>query len=98
MMKADVRQFHCRAAEAFSARVLAIRDDQWHLPTPCTEWNVHDLVHHLVHENVWTAPLMGGATLDEVGDRFDGDLLGEDPKSVWQQAVDEAVRAVRVVP
>ncbi len=94
----DVREFHSRAAAAFDARVLVVRDDQWSLPTPCTDWTVRDLVHHLVHENRWTAPLMNGATLEEVGDRFDGDLLGDDPKSAWQQSMDEAVKSVRSVP
>jgi uncharacterized protein (TIGR03086 family) len=94
----DVRDFHRRAAGGFDARVLAVRDDQWTLPTPCTDWNVRDLVHHLVHENRWTAPLMNGATLEEVGDRFEGDLLGEDPKSAWRQSMDEAVNSVRSVP
>ena len=97
-MNVDVREFHRRAAEAFGARVVAVGDDQWRLPTPCTEWDVRDLVHHLVHENRWTAPLMGGATLEEVGDRFEGDLLGQDPKTAWQDSMDEAVKAVREVP
>ncbi|HEX2267532.1 MAG TPA: TIGR03086 family metal-binding protein [Actinomycetota bacterium] len=97
-MMVDIRDFHRRAAGAFGARVQAVRDDQWTLPTPCAEWNVRDLVHHLVHENRWTAPLMQGSTLEEVGDRFEGDLLGEDPKSAWQQSVDEAVKSVRAVP
>ena len=97
-MTVDVREFHRRAADAFGSRVMAVREDQWHLPTPCTEWDVRDLVHHLVYENRWTAPLMNGATLREVGDRFEGNLLGEDPKSAWLRSVDEAMRAVRVVP
>lgn len=97
-MKVDVREFHRRAAEAFATRVRAIRDGQWQLPTPCTEWDVRDLVQHLVYENRWTPPLMGGATLDEVGDRFEGDLLGRDPKNAWEQSMVEAVNAVRDVP
>ncbi len=97
-MTVDVRAFHHRATAAFGERVLAIGDDQWHLPTPCTEWDVLDLVHHLVYENRWTAPLMRGATIEQVGDRFERDLLGGDPKRAWQEAADEAVRAVRDVP
>ena len=37
------------------------------------------LVNHVVYEDVWTVPLMEGATIAEVGDRFEGDLLGDDP-------------------
>lgn len=97
-MKVDVRAFHQRATDAFGEKVSAIRDHQWNLATPCTDWDVRDLVHHLVYENRWTAPLMRGAALDEVGDRFEGDLLGEDAKRSWEAAVEDARRAVREVP
>ena len=97
-MKVDVGDFHRRAAEAFGARVFAISSEQWNLPTPCTEWNVRDLVHHLVYENRWTVPLMNGATIHQVGDRFELDLLGDDPKRVWREALEGAVRAVAGVP
>lgn len=97
-MNSDVRDFHRRAAEAFDARVQAVRVEQWSLPTPCTEWNVRELVQHLVHENRWTVPLMNGATLEEVGDRLEGDLLGANPKAAWQESMEEAVSAVREVP
>ena len=36
------------AAEAFDARYKAIAKDQWEAPTPCSEWNVHQLVAHAV--------------------------------------------------
>ena len=57
-----------------------VGDDQWDLPTPCTEWDVRALVNHVVGEERWTGPLLDGMTIAEVGDRFDGDLLGDDPR------------------
>ncbi len=45
-------------------------------------WTVRDLVNHVTYENLWTVPLMGGATIEEVGDRFEGDVLGDDPIGV----------------
>ena len=94
-MAIDASELHRRAADAFGARVHAIRDDQWALPTPCSEWNVRQLVNHLVYENRWTAPIFAGRTIAEVGDRFDGDLLGDDPKSAWDDSAKEAVAAVQ---
>ncbi|MDQ3985484.1 MAG: maleylpyruvate isomerase family mycothiol-dependent enzyme, partial [Actinomycetota bacterium] len=73
-----VAQFK-KAVEEFDRRVEQIRDDQWELPTPCSEWNVRDLVGHLVYEDKWAAPLLEGQTIEQVGDRFEGDLLGDDP-------------------
>jgi uncharacterized protein (TIGR03086 family) len=93
-METDVRKLHQRAIESFGARVDAIRDDQWSSPTPCEEWDVRALVNHLVSENRWMPPLLAGATIGEVGDRFEGDLLGDDAKAAWDDSAAEAVAAV----
>ena len=68
--------------------------DDWSDPTPCTDWNVRALVNHVVGEDRWTKPLVDGKTIAEVGDAFDGDLLGEDPKGSAMAAADEALTAV----
>ena len=93
-MPPDQAELHRRAVEEFGARVKAVGDDQWELPTPCSDWNVRQLVNHLVYENRWTVPLMGGSTIAEVGDRYEGDLLGDRPKAAWDESSAEAVRAV----
>jgi uncharacterized protein (TIGR03086 family) len=48
-----------------------------------------------VYENRWTVPLMGGGTIVEVGDRYEGDLLGDHPKAAWDESSAEAVRSVQ---
>jgi uncharacterized protein (TIGR03086 family) len=95
MMSDDMRELYQRAVGEFGARVHAVGDDQWHLPTPCTEWDVRTLVNHLVYEMRWSVPLFAGRTIAEVGDRFEGDLLGDDPSGVWDDAAGEAVTAIR---
>ena len=70
------------------------RFDTWSDPTPCTDWTVRALVNHVVGEDRWTKPLVDGKTIAEVGDAFDGDLLGEDPKRSARAAADEALTAV----
>lgn len=87
----DPGTLHRRAVETFDRRVATVGDDQWHLPTPCSEWDVRALVNHLVAEDLWFAALMAGQSLAAVGDRFDGDLLGEDPHGAWQRARDGAL-------
>jgi uncharacterized protein (TIGR03086 family) len=93
-MEYDLKAFHERSVAFFGSRVAAIREDQWHDPTPCEDWDVRELVRHLVYENLWTAPLMRGATLREVGDRFEGEILGEDPKAAWNESARAALDAV----
>ena len=94
-MPADQAALHQKAVEEFDARVRAVGDDQWELPTPCSDWNVRQLVNHLVYEDRWTVPLMEGSTIAAVGDRYEGDLLGDDPKGAWAESCAEAVAAVQ---
>jgi len=81
------------AVEEFGARVSQISDGQWEAGTPDTEWNVRDLVNHVVSEDLWAPPLFAGSTIGEVGDRFDGDVLGPEPQGAWQAASVHALAA-----
>jgi uncharacterized protein (TIGR03086 family) len=90
----DLNTLYHRTVECWADRVNAVRDDQWQDPTPCTEWTVHDLVNHVVGEDRWTVPLMQGSTIEQVGDRFGGDLLGDQPVRAALDAAKEAVSVV----
>lgn len=79
--------------DAFGSRVHRVGAEQWGEPTPCTEWRVRDLVGHLTSEHLWAPWLLRGATLEEVGDRFDGDVLGDDPVAAWERAAAASRRA-----
>ncbi len=85
---------HRRAVEHWSSRVAAVGDDQWDHPTPCAEWSVRELVNHVVGEELWTSPLLRGRTIEQVGDQFEGDLLGADPRAAARTAADQAVGVV----
>ena len=90
----DVRTLHQRACEDFLATAAGVRPEQWQDPTPCEGWTVRDLVGHLAYENRWTPLLLAGMTMEEVGDRFEGDLLGDDPVGALSDAVEAALAAV----
>jgi uncharacterized protein (TIGR03086 family) len=94
----DVRELFGRALAGFGQHVHAVGDDQWHLPTPCAEWDVRQLVNHLVSENRWIPPLLAGGTVEEMGASLEGDLLGDDPKGAWDRAAGAAGQAVRETP
>ena len=76
-----------RAAEGFDRHMHSIVAEQWHDPTPCTDWVVRMHVNHVTVEQLWAAPLLDGSSVAEVGDRFDGDQLGVDPVARWEAAV-----------
>lgn len=90
----DLNTLYHRTVEAWADRVNAVPPDRWADRTPCPDWDVRALVNHVAGEDEWTGPLVGGATLEEVGDRFSGDLLGEDPIGHALAAAGRATRAV----
>lgn len=87
---------HARATAAFGDLVHTIGPGQWGLPTPCAEWTVRELVNHVTAENLWMPPLLSGATIADVGDRFDGDVLGDDPVDAWDEAAARALAALDI--
>lgn len=90
MTDIDLRDAHDRALATFGERVRGVPDDSWDSPTPCSEWSVRDLVNHNVAENLWAGELLAGRTIEEVGDRFAGDQLGDDPVGAYERAAQSA--------
>lgn len=86
----DLLDLHGQAMKEFDRRVRAVGPVQWADPTPCTEWDVHDLVEHLVREQLWVPYLLEGGTIEGAGGRFDGDAMGEEPVATWELASREA--------
>ena len=91
---ADVVDLYRRAMAGFGDLVHGVGGDQWSKPTPCSDWSVRDLTNHVLGENRWLPPMMAGKTVADVGDAFEGDLLGDDPAAAWDEAAKDALVAV----
>jgi uncharacterized protein (TIGR03086 family) len=89
-MAVDLPVVHHRALQATQRIVAGVRADQMHDPTPCPDWDVHDLLNHLVSGNLWVRPLVEGETIEDVGDRLDGDHLGGSPLMAYEASAAEA--------
>ena len=92
--RANTGNLYSRAMESTQRYISGIRGDQWTSSTPCAEWNVKQIVNHLVGENLWAGELFAGKAVADVGDRLEGDLAGEDPIAAYERSVAFAKRAV----
>lgn len=90
----DVTAQYRKALQCWTAKLDAVDPARLDDPTPCDEWTVRDLLNHVVGEELWTAPLMQGQTIEQVGDRFDGDLLAGDPVASARLAAEESLGAL----
>ena len=44
---------YARALDATRRFIAGIAPEQWELPTPCDEWNLRELVGHVMYGTVW---------------------------------------------
>jgi uncharacterized protein (TIGR03086 family) len=86
----DIAASHRQALEATRKVVAGIDGSQLTNATPCADWNVRDLLNHVVSGNWWAAELANGKTIEEVGDRLDGDVIGDDPLGTYEASADAA--------
>ncbi|MBI2706434.1 MAG: TIGR03086 family protein [Actinobacteria bacterium] len=94
-MERDLPDVHAQALEHTRGIVQAVTAGGLAEATPCAGWDVADLLNHVVSGNLWVGPLVGGQTIDEVGDRFDGDVIGDEPAKAYAESAAIASAAFR---
>src|SRR5690554_3483200 len=76
-----------------------ITPDQLSTPAPA-EWTrvenptVRDIIADHTRDEAWVPDVLAGKTIEEVGDIYAGDLLGDDPIAAYDRANDRATAAV----
>lgn len=68
-----------RATGEFERRLRLVGNADWLRSTPCAEWNVRDLVNHVIGGNRRYVMLLHGGSADEVNRTRTVDHLGDDP-------------------
>jgi len=83
-----------KALEQATATVKWVEARHFKNPTPCSEWNCRALVNHMLYELSWVPDVLAGKTINQVGSKYDGDLMSKDHIKNWQKAADKATKAV----
>ncbi len=88
------------ADRALNRVVEQIADDQWEMKMPASfvrDDNVPSLrtvIAYHAFDDAWVPDMLTGRTIDEIGKtKFEGDLLGADPKTAFAAIVDKACDA-----
>ena len=89
------------ADEALKNVVDQIRDDQWDSRVPDDMsprrpgMTLRRIINYHAYDDAWVPEVLAGKTIEEVGDRYEGDLLGDHPKLNFASIVETAVLTVR---
>ncbi|MFE7468339.1 TIGR03086 family metal-binding protein [Streptomyces sp. NPDC057499] len=69
-----------RSCTSVGDLLAEVRPEQWKEPTPCTDWNVREVVAHLVGMDLVFAAMIEGGPMPERG----VDRLGDDPVGAYR--------------
>jgi uncharacterized protein (TIGR03086 family) len=93
------KELFLQADAALRSVIDRITPDQLALRAPA-EWSqkpdptVRDIIADHARDEAWVPDVLAGRTIDEVGDRHAGDLLGDDPVASYDRLNDLATAAV----
>lgn len=86
----------CTSGIDYGSAVLKfVQPKHYDNSTPCSEWNLRQLVNHMLYELAWVPDVLAGKTVAEVGKAYDGDLIGDSPKTSWDALADKAKAAIK---
>lgn len=103
MNEPDVFELADRAMARVVARIAAT---QWDMVLPATfatrarpePPTLRELINYHAYDDAWVPDMLAGRTMAEAGaDKFDGDLLGEDPVGSFERIVQRACEAAAAV-
>ena len=86
------------ALDGTGTLVVAVTEEQWDLPTPCSDWTVRQLVNHVVGGNRLFTRVLSGEPLpprDQLGARAVEDQLGTDPAAAYAGSAADLLSTLR---
>lgn len=97
-----IQEIFIGAEHALANVVNQIKDNQWSMEMPPEfatrakpgSLTLREVINYHAYDDAWVPDTLAGKTIAEVDRKYDGDLLGDDPKAAWQNIVEAAIRAV----
>lgn len=91
------------AEHALQHVIDQIQDDQWDMEMPPSfarrnqsTVTLREIVSYHAYDDAWVPEMLAGKTMDEAGkSKFDGNLMGDDPKASFAKIVEAACAAAR---
>jgi|ERR1700683_127412 len=91
------------ADQALERVVAQIQPDQWDMTIPAwfqtgrTQENMtlHKIINYHAYDEAWVPDTLAGKTIAEVGQKYDGDLLSNDPIAVFKRLTASGITAVQ---
>ena len=90
----DVVELYVEALAAFGNAVRDVDDHEWDLHPPSTDWNVKEVVAHVVLGEAQLPLVLSGETAS-TQTSFSVDLLGPSPLAAWRGTALKAIEAAR---
>jgi uncharacterized protein (TIGR03086 family) len=93
------KELFLQADAALRSVIDSITPAQLAMPAPA-DWSrtpdptVRDIIADHARDEAWVPDVLAGRTIDEIGDRYSGDLLGDDPVASYDRLNDLATAAV----
>jgi uncharacterized protein (TIGR03086 family) len=92
------------ADQALVQVVSQIKDEQWQMEMPPSfarkgmkPATLREIINYHAYDDAWVPDMLAGKTMEEAGKtKFDGDLLGDDPKKSFKEIADHAIAAAKV--
>lgn len=96
------QQLFILADETLKSVVDQIKDEQWDMEMPEAfaraekqqAITLREVINYHAYDDAWVPDMLAGRSMEEAGkNKFDGDLLGENPKESFAAIVEKAVAA-----
>lgn len=86
----DLPKLHQRASKQTKEFIEKVKKGDLSKISNCSPWTIGNLINHIISENLWVKDIVDGKTISDVGDKYEGDCLGDDFLKAYIDSAKEA--------